>query len=191
MPAHVAVEWMAQACAAFAGSEAIDGGAPVRIGFLLGTRDFRAIAGWFAAGERLFVRAHLEYRDDEMANFDCEVADVVRRPALASASLNVFHPHDAPADRQPGGNDMTRTILVTGASKGIGRAIARRLARDGFDIVVHYGSDRAGAEATLADIAAAGGQGRLIGRSTSPTAQPARRRSKPTSRRMVPTMASC
>lgn len=57
---------------------------------------------------------------------------------------------------------MTRTLLVTGASKGIGRAIAARLGRDGFVIVAHYANDRAGAESTLEEIAAAGGRGRLI-----------------------------
>ncbi|MCW5730377.1 MAG: 3-oxoacyl-ACP reductase FabG [Alphaproteobacteria bacterium] len=58
---------------------------------------------------------------------------------------------------------MTSCIIVTGASKGIGRAIAVRLARDGHEVVVHYGRDRAGAEATLSAIATAGGSGRLLG----------------------------
>ncbi|KJG32513.1 3-oxoacyl-ACP reductase FabG [Photobacterium angustum] len=57
---------------------------------------------------------------------------------------------------------MTQHVLVTGASKGIGRAIAIQLAKDGFTIAVHYMSDKPGAEATLASINDAGGQGRLI-----------------------------
>lgn len=42
--------------------------------------------------------------------------------------------------------------LITGSSRGIGRAIAQALARRGDHVVVHYGADRAAAEATLASL---------------------------------------
>jgi len=51
-----------------------------------------------------------------------------------------------------------RRVLVTGASRGIGRAIAVRLARDGHALSVHYRERAADADETLAEIRAAGGE---------------------------------
>ena len=55
-----------------------------------------------------------------------------------------------------------RCILVTGASRGIGRAIALRLARDGFDVAVHCRSRRELAEAVAAEIEALGRKARVL-----------------------------
>lgn len=57
---------------------------------------------------------------------------------------------------------MTDTALVTGSSRGIGRAIALRLARDGFDIVVHCRSRRDDADAAQREISAIGRRCRVL-----------------------------
>ena len=56
-----------------------------------------------------------------------------------------------------------RRVLVTGASKGIGRAIAVRLAKRGFALTVHYGGDQTGAEETAELVQDAGGQADIVG----------------------------
>lgn len=59
-------------------------------------------------------------------------------------------------------SDQRKSILVTGASSGIGRAIALRLAVDGFDIVVHFGRNQEGADLTSSLIEEAGGVSRQM-----------------------------
>lgn len=49
-------------------------------------------------------------------------------------------------------NFSGQNVLVTGASRGIGRAIARMFAEHGAGVIVHYGSDRLAAEETLASL---------------------------------------
>ena len=56
---------------------------------------------------------------------------------------------------------MMKVALVTGASKGIGKACALRLARDGYTVVVNYSSSDEAANATLDQIKAEGGDGMI------------------------------
>lgn len=57
---------------------------------------------------------------------------------------------------------MSESILVTGSSRGIGKAIALRLARQGYDIVLHCRNNKALAEAVSAEINALGRQVRVL-----------------------------
>jgi NAD(P)-dependent dehydrogenase (short-subunit alcohol dehydrogenase family) len=64
-----------------------------------------------------------------------------------------------------------KTVLVTGASRGIGRATALRLARDGAFVIAHYGASKDAANSLVAEIKAAGGAATAIGADLAQSSQ--------------------
>ncbi|WP_062058283.1 3-ketoacyl-ACP reductase FabG2 [Cellvibrio sp. OA-2007] len=58
--------------------------------------------------------------------------------------------------------DNNKRVLVTGSSRGIGRAIALHLARDGYEVVIHCRSQRSQAEEVQQLIEAAGGKASIL-----------------------------
>ena len=66
---------------------------------------------------------------------------------------------------QPNSTDSasSRVALVTGSSRGLGRAMALRLAADGFTVAVHYGRGEAEAQQVAEEIRAAGGAAQVFG----------------------------
>jgi predicted hotdog family 3-hydroxylacyl-ACP dehydratase len=99
VPAHIGIEYMAQACGAFAGAQALDAGRGVRIGFLLGTRRYVVHRPRYTLGERLTVTASLVYADEAMANFDVRIE--VSGALAATAQLTVFQPPAGTIEGEP------------------------------------------------------------------------------------------
>ncbi|MEH1911252.1 MAG: glucose 1-dehydrogenase [Nostoc sp.] len=64
-----------------------------------------------------------------------------------------------------------KVAVVTGASKGIGAAIAKSLAAEGAAVVVNYASSKSGADKTVSEITAAGGKAVAVGGDVSKAAE--------------------
>ena len=171
LPAWVGIELMAQSVAAYAGCRAHLQGRPVELGFLLGTRKFECNVEHFPLDVELHIHALRSLEDDNgMGVFECHLTG----PGIhASARLNVFRPPQAEnyLAQHPRRPAMTESILVTGSSRGIGRAIALRLARAGFDLVLHCRSGRSEADAVMAEVQALGRSARVLQFDVSERAQ--------------------
>lgn len=94
IPGHIIIEYMAQACGAYAGLEAVEADQPVRMGFLLGTRNFESSVAWIGAGTTLTVSVSEVLHQPPMAIFDCRVL-LDGRP-IATARLTVYQPESSP-----------------------------------------------------------------------------------------------
>ncbi len=57
---------------------------------------------------------------------------------------------------------MTKSVLVTGSSRGIGKAVALRLAQQGFEVIIHCRNQRNAAEVVLEEINAQRGRARIL-----------------------------
>src|SRR5271169_6955720 len=76
-----------------------------------------------------------------------------------SGKFNLFLATDFKSMKPPQRkNTMRKTAIVTGASRGIGRTIALRLAADGFGVVVNFAGNTAKAEEVVNEITSAGGR---------------------------------
>lgn len=93
VPAWVAIEYMAQAIAAYAGHRASLLDAPVETGFLVGSRRFEAALTEFPIGSSLEIAVSVKVMGTGgLSSFACRV-DVDGVPAV-SATLNVYKPND-------------------------------------------------------------------------------------------------
>ncbi|MBT3536695.1 MAG: hypothetical protein HN478_22635 [Rhodospirillaceae bacterium] len=92
VPMQIGIEYMAQACAAYAGCKARSTGGRPGVGFLLGTRNFQSTRAFFRRGARLHVIASVEYQDDAMSMFTCKID--IAGDTVATARISAYQPSD-------------------------------------------------------------------------------------------------
>ena len=92
VPGLVAVEYMAQTIGAFVGLVRTSRGEPIRVGFLLGTRELKLGVDQFDVGDELTVEAEHIFGESFLGSFRCRVAR--GGDEVASAVINCFQSPD-------------------------------------------------------------------------------------------------
>ena len=150
LPSWVAFEYMAQGIAALSGIQRLsEGSGSPKIGFVIGLREFKTEVSFFPEGARVRIEA-----EELHARRACRLLLLPRRVSRREDSGHPQRYRDGARPVSAG----SRRLLVTGASRGIGRAIALQAAAEGFRIVAHYRSSEAEAASLLDSIAASGGE---------------------------------
>jgi predicted hotdog family 3-hydroxylacyl-ACP dehydratase len=92
VPALVALEYMAQAVGVIVGYQSLARGEPIRIGFLLGTRELSLEVDHFEVGDELIAEADHLFGDRTLGSFKCTVS--LRGQVVASAQVSAFRSDD-------------------------------------------------------------------------------------------------
>jgi predicted hotdog family 3-hydroxylacyl-ACP dehydratase len=91
--AWVGIEYMAQTMGAYAGYNALKNGGAVKIGFLLGTRQYQCHKAFFAAGTELHISAKsIMQADNGISAFECTIHE--NNQIIATAIINAYLPED-------------------------------------------------------------------------------------------------
>ena len=85
VPSHVGIEYIAQTVGALVGLEARRAERPVEIGYLLGTRRYRASRPYFPLGDLLTVRVRAEFRSGGLARYAGEIVDAAGERIVESS----------------------------------------------------------------------------------------------------------
>jgi predicted hotdog family 3-hydroxylacyl-ACP dehydratase len=88
VPAVIAIEYMAQGIGLHAGFEACRKGNPVRVGYLLGTREMNLEVDSFEVGDELEIEVERLFGEEQLGAFRCSVSRAGKQ--VAAATLSVY-----------------------------------------------------------------------------------------------------
>lgn len=143
------------------------------ISTIIGTKLPGDGALWFAqnlefllpvrVGDHLTVRAEVLKKDERMqvVELQTDIFNQHRQKVTTGiAKVKIVEQEKTPEEQQP---IRHKVALVIGGSGGIGSAVCRTLAKDGFDVAVHYFSNSNTAQKVADDVSAAGQRSMVIG----------------------------